>query len=207
MSRYLMTHSLLSSWLYSIKENPYETADDGDKQRMSAHDEFLLTLKREPTPVNEHMQKGIDFENLVTSIVHGNGDASNRWYEAAADVAEAIHGGILQHRAKKDVDIRGMPVLLYGRFDALKAGVVYDIKYSGSYEAGKYYDSTQPPMYLEIVPEATKFTYLISNGSNVWSETYIREETPSIMPTIENFFDWLEVHSLMDLYKEKWRAL
>ena len=26
MARYLMTHSLLSSWLYAMKENPYEDA-------------------------------------------------------------------------------------------------------------------------------------------------------------------------------------
>ena len=24
MARYLMTHSLLSSWLYTMRENPYE---------------------------------------------------------------------------------------------------------------------------------------------------------------------------------------
>lgn len=100
-----------------------------------------------------------------------------------------------------------MTLLLYGRLDVLKAGVSYDIKFSGSYEAGKYLDSTQHPMYLEIVPEATKFTYLVSNGSAVWPETYTREETPSIIPTISNFFDWLEMRGLMELYKEKWLAL
>ena len=208
MHRWLITHSLLSSWLYCLRDNPYETADDEcDEGKLTKLDEFMLTLRREPTPTSDAMRRGIDFEDLVTSVVHGYGDTSNRWYEAAAVVAKVISGGILQHRAKKEVDVQGTSLLLYGRFDALRAGVVYDIKYSGSYEAGKFYDSTQHPMYLEIVPEATRFTYLISNGSNVWSETYMREETPSIMSTIANFFDWLEIHSLMDLYKEKWLAL
>lgn len=207
MERYLMTHSLLASWLYSIKENPYETAGDESEKKLTSYDEFLMTLRREPTPVNENMQKGIDFEDLVTAITEGRGDTKNRWYTAASEVAEVVKGGLLQHRARKQITVRGMTLLLYGRLDALKAGVTYDIKFSGSYEAGKYLDSTQHPMYLELVPEATRFTYLISNGSNVWTETYTREETSPIVPTILNFFDWLEMRGLMELYKEKWLAL
>ena len=40
MPRYLLTHSLMSSWLYAIKENPFEDAT-------SEHDplaEFMLAL-------------------------------------------------------------------------------------------------------------------------------------------------------------------
>ena len=208
MEQYLMTHSLLSSWLWCIKDNPYEVADDdsddSSEKRLSAYDEFLLTLRREPTPTNEAMQKGIDFEDLVTAITEGRGDYKSKWYEAADEVAGIVKGAILQFRGSKPAEVRGVPLILYGRFDALKAGVIYDIKFSGSYEVGKYIDSTQHPMYLEIVPEATEFTYLVSNGSNVWPETYTREETPSIIPTITAFFDWLDVYGLMGLYKEKW---
>ena len=167
----------------------------------------MLTLRREPTPTNEAMQKGIDFENLVTAITEGRGDSKSKWYEAADEVAGVVKDGILQFRGSKSAEVRGIPLLLYGRFDALKAGVIYDIKFSGSYEAGKYIDGTQHPMYLEIIPEATEFTYLVSNGSNVWPETYTREETPSILPTISNFFGWLEIRGFMDLYKDKWLSL
>jgi len=207
MERYLMTHSLLSSWLYTMRENPYETADDEGEQKLSAYDDFMLVLKREPTPVNEAMQKGIDLENLVTRVAAGAGDPSHRWYEAAAAIAQTIKGAVMQHRARKDAVVRGIPLLLYGRADALLAGVVYDVKYTGSYEVGKYFDSTQHPMYLEIVPEATQFTYLASNGSNVWPETYRRDETQSILSVISDFLDWLDFQSLMWLYKEKWLAL
>ena len=62
MNRYLMTHSLLSSWLYMM-ESQYESAD------RNPMDEFLTVLRREPAPTSEAMQKGIDFENLVTAIV------------------------------------------------------------------------------------------------------------------------------------------
>lgn len=65
MGRYLMTHSLLSSWLYTMKGNPYEDMTT-ERDPMA---EFMLTLRREPTPTTEAMQNGIDFEDLVTSII------------------------------------------------------------------------------------------------------------------------------------------
>lgn len=199
---YLMTHSLLSSWLYAIKENPYE---DMTSERNDLAD-FMAALNRVPIPANEAMQKGIDFEDLVTDIVMGRGDANSNWYQAASQVASVVKGGLLQFKARKQIVAKGMPILLYGRLDALKAGIVYDIKFSGSYDAGKYIDSTQHPTYLELVPEAQKFTYLVSNGSYVWPETYRRDETPSIIPVIEDFFDWLQLQGLMDIYKEKWAS-
>ena len=202
MPAYLMTHSLLASWLYAMKDNPYE---DSTTER-DPYAEFLQVLRREPTPTNEAMQNGIDFENLVTAFVHGRGDASSPWAGAAAKIADDIRGGVLQFRAKKRITVDGIEVVLYGRLDALKAGEITDIKFSKSYDRGKYINSTQHPTYFETVPEAQVFTYRISNGTDVWTESYRREETPSIIPTIRDFFSFLRVHGLMDLYMEKWEA-
>ena len=52
MGRYLMTHSLLSSWLYTMKGNPYEDMTT-ERDPMA---EFMLTLRREPTPTTEATQ-------------------------------------------------------------------------------------------------------------------------------------------------------
>ena len=93
MGRYLMTHSLLSSWLYTMKGNPYEDMTT-ERDPMA---EFMLTLRREPTPTTEAMQNGIDFEDLVTSIINGRGDPNNQWYAAAEKVARRCAGGILQY--------------------------------------------------------------------------------------------------------------
>lgn len=113
MDRILLTHSLLSSWLYALKGNPYEDATT-ERDPMS---EFMATLRRDPTPTTEAMQKGIDFENLVTDIVVGRGDRSNKWYDAANIVAADVRGGLLQYRAKKPIEVQGVPLLLYGRLD------------------------------------------------------------------------------------------
>lgn len=202
MDRYLITHSLLSSWLYAIRDNPYEDSTS-DKDPMA---EFMLTLRREPTPKTEAMKKGIAFEDLVTDIVNGKHDEPHVWDHAAAIISSIVKGGILQYKASKKINVDGIPLVLYGRLDVLKSGGIYDIKFSTRYERGKYFDSTQHPAYLELVPEAQHFTYLISNGTDVWTEQYRRDETPSIYPIISNFFEWLKAHDLMELYQEKWRS-
>lgn len=203
MARYLMTHSLLNSWIYAIKENPYE---DATSER-DAYAEFLATLRREPTPVSEAMQKGIDFENMVVAYLKGERKVSHPWFNAVAKVATIVQGSLTQYRARKEIIVQGVRLLLYGKLDFLKAGVIYDTKFSGSYDVGKYIDNTQHPMYFELVPEAKTFTYLVSNGQWVWPETYERDDSPSIIPVISDFFNWLRIQGLMNLYLEKWVAL
>lgn len=200
MARYMVTHSLLNSWTYLLRDNPY----GADRDHMA---EFLQTLKREPIAPNEAMQKGRDFEALVTAMVEGRDYPINKWEAAGRAVATAIIGAKMQFKASREVEVDGIRVFLYGRLDALKAGVVYDIKFTmGNYEAGKYIDGTQHPMYLALLPNATDFVYLISNGTNVWPEHYTREETADIIPLIRNFFQWLRTHDLMDTYMEYWKA-
>lgn len=202
MARYLMTHSLLSSWRYLLRGNPY---DDATTER-DPTEEFMRVLRREPTETTQAMQNGINFENLVTAIIGGDADPMDNWYHAAERVARRCSGGILQYKATKKATVGGIDLLLYGRLDCLRAGEIIDIKFSKAYDPGKYFDSTQHPMYLELVPEAEKFTYLVSNGSNVWAETYRRDETAPIYRDIQDFLLWLHRLGLMETYMEKWRS-
>ena len=206
MARYLMTHSLLSSWLYAIREDPFEDATT-ERNHFA---EFLDVLNRVPTPATEAMQNGIDFEELVTSIANGadyQTDREHRWYDAASKVARIVRGGQFQFKAKKSVTVGDTDFLMYGRLDVLKAGEIMDIKFTKSYERGKFFGSTQHPFYFELIPEADTFAYLASNGFEVWSETYWREETRSIFPVIADFTDWIKAQGLFPVYAEKWAAL
>lgn len=203
---YLMTHSLLASWLYLMKGNPFEDATT----EKEPFEDFLRTLRREPSQPTVAMQNGIDFENMVNSIVLAQANPiyfDKKWEDAARNVASLLKGSQLQYRAKKLISCHDIDFLLYGRLDALKAGVIYDVKFSKAYDKGKFIDSTQHPTYLELIPEAYEFTYLISNGQNVWMETYRREETPSIYPVLSDFVDWLQAVNLTETYKEHWEAL
>lgn len=202
MNRCLMTHSLLASWLDALRDNPYEDLTT-ERDPMA---EFMTVLRREPTPTTEAMENGRKFEDLVTDIIHGCADTNDPWYKAAENIAHRCAGGALQLVAKKPAEVSGIPLLLYGRLDVLKAGSIIDIKFTKSYDTGKFFDSTQHPMYFELVPEAKDFTYLASNGSAVWPETYRRDEARSIYPIIADFFSWLRATGLMELYQEKWSA-
>lgn len=204
MDRFLITHSLLNSWLYLLRENPYETTES-EENRL---DDFLRVLKRIPTPTTPAMQNGIDFEDMVTAIMDGEPNyAHEGWIDAATKIASILDGSVLQYRAKREVVIAGVPFLLYGRLDALRAGTIFDIKFTGKYDVGKYVTYTQHPMYFAIVPEAIDFTYLVSNGSSVWKETYRRDESPAIEPIIADFVEWLKFNGLWELYCEHWLAL
>ena len=81
------------------------------------------------------------------------------------------------------------------------------LEFSKGYERGKFYSSTQHPTYMLLIPEAQTFSYLVSNGMDVWTECYRRDETPDICPIIADFFDWLDAFGLMDVFKEHWKAL
>lgn len=224
MSRYLMTHSLLGSWLRSMQESKFDEGDDPEKE--TALEEFMHTLRREPSKRSPAMQSGIDFENLVTAILTGQQKAEyhstskdgtqtlhvydlpeHPWYAAAFKVAQMVDGAKLQYVAKKEVTVCRMDLLLYGRLDAMKEGRIFDIKFSGSYERGKFHDSTQHPMYYRLVPEIMNFTYVVSNGYDVWTEVYWFDEIPRIEPVITDFLQWLQEMNLMDTYKEYWGAL
>lgn len=204
MARYLITHSLLSSWLYAMKSNPHEDLTT----EKDPGEEFLRVLRREPTETTEAMRNGIEFEDMVTNIAAGNDvDTEHKWYAAAAKAAQKVKGSVVQYKAKKEIEVSGIRVILYGRIDFLKAGVVIDTKFSKSYERGKYIDSTQHPTYLRLIPEAESFMYLVSNGTDVWTEAYRKDETADIEPVIADFFRYLNVKGLMETYKQYWSAL
>lgn len=225
MERYLMTQSLLSSWLYT-----FNAPEDYWGDAMA---DFLAALNREKKETNEAMQNGIDFENLVTAILTGAPTAVQRervfrgndifkeklvpvqehkWYTGASKVAKILKGARLQVKAMRYTAVSGTPLLLYGILDGLKAGIIYDIKFlnkgMGSAElAGKYLESPQHPMYFEIVPAAYEFQYLVSDGTDLYIETYSRQETPPIDEVIDNFLNWLHVTGFEPIYKEKWLAI
>jgi hypothetical protein len=100
----------------------------------------------------------------------------------------------------------GACFVVYGRLDHLKAGTIYDTKFSKTYSVGKYIDSAQHPSYFYICPEATKFTYLICDGSYVYRETYRPDEVEPIGYTISNFMKFLERYGLMPIFQENWRS-
>jgi hypothetical protein len=104
--------------------------------------------------------------------------------------------------------VDGQPILLHGVLDYLKAGHIYDCKFTKNYHLNKYYweHTTQTAMYLALVPEAIDFTYIVSDGKYVYRERYPRDIVPPIEPTIKCFMDYLKKHELFEIFTEKWRV-
>lgn len=201
--RTLITQSLLSSWLYTFN------CAEGYEEEANA--DFLRTLRREPGEQTEAMINGIQFENGVYALVKDPNDMTvfPAWKRASAEFASIIRGGQIQVKVQRDITAGGKDYLLYGVLDALKAGTIFDVKFTSkgfaSAElAGKYLESPQHPAYMYCVPEALRFTYLVSDGKSLYMETYTRRETPDIAAIITNFRNDIRARGVEGIYLEKW---
>lgn len=202
MARYLITQSLLSSWAYMFN------AWDGGKDE--AYESFLQTLKREKTKQTEAMLNGIAFEEACYKAARGEERFNEgAWESGVTAISEIIAGAPTQIKAQRDITVDGIDYLVYGILDAMKAGVIYDVKFVnksfGSTDlVGKYLDSAQHPAYFYIVPEARRFEYLVSDGKDLYVEGYDREDTRDIGEIIREFRRSVQGMGLDNLYKEMW---
>ena len=192
MNKYLITQSLLSSWQWSLKlENGYE--------------DFLKTLRREPIQQNKAMRDGIHFENVLNAVLNGAEiEPTHEWYKPIMELYPTLHGAAQQASPSKNIVVGGITFVLFGRLDFLKAGVIYDTKFSKTYRVGKYLDSPQHPMYFALVPEAREFQYKICDGKYIYTETYRPDEVEPIERTIKQFMDFLDRQNLVTTYCEHW---
>lgn len=193
----LITQSLLAAWQYQYQAFDME----------SAHKDFLRVLRREKSKPTQAILDGIQFENMVKACCEGSPPPEgHKWGQGVQAIADRVQGAQFQVVAQRTAVVEDIPFLLYGRLDALKAGVIYDIKFSRGYQVGKYLDSPQHPMYFALVPEAQRFEYLVFTGSDVCVEKYDREDAPDIRSTIRVFMKYLEASKLDKLYCQKWEA-
>lgn len=205
MARYLITQSLLSAWLYTF--NCFEGCEE------DAMADFLSALDREKKESTQAMQNGIEFENAVYQQSHGiPREPHSKWETGIRKVAAIIGNAPVQVKAQRELVVGGMTFLLYGILDVLSAGIIYDVKFRNKSLAsediyGKYLDSAQHPAYFYLVPEASEFQYIVSDGEDVYVEVYHRDETPHISEIITQFIDWLNNAGLMERYKQHWEAL
>ena len=207
--RFLITQSLLSSYAYQF-ECREECAEE-------ARESFLATLRREAKETTEAMQNGIDFENAVYAIAGGLGFSALppvqlRWESGIRKVADIIHGAQIQVKLKREIEVDGMNFLVYGILDGLKAGVIYDVKFKNrNFKEidvyGDYVDSPQHPAYFYLCPEAYEFNYLVSDGEDLYIETYRPEETKHIGTLIHDFLQGIKSSGDFETYKEHWLAL
>jgi len=189
---YLITFSLLGSFAWYLSD---ESEDSREK--------FLQTLKRERTPTTPDQQKGLDFEAAIFKV----SQHLAKWkcepdcvpalefcnYQIVKKLAEEVCYGLWQQSVKKEITVGNQEFLLYGRTDVIKRDTIYDIKFTGNYELGKFLDSSQHLIYL-YCSGLPNFSYLISDGKDWWKEDYHNHEQveDQIKSKIADFMSYLE---------------
>lgn len=203
MAQYLVTQSLIAAWAYT-----FDCREDGREDAMQS---FLRVLNREPAEPTQAIRNGIAFENTVYGVAAGAEPPTGAWENGVRAVAQMLKGAQIQVRLSRPLQVNGMDFLVYGILDALKAGVIYDVKFKNKSFcnldlAGSYMESPQHPLYFYLVPEAYDFRYLISDGDDLYIETYHRPEVRSAQEIVGEFIRSIESMGLLPLYKEKWLA-
>lgn len=199
--RYLITQSLISSWAYAM--------DSGDEDRF---EDFRKTLRREPVEKSEAMENGIAFENQVYEVCQGLGtEPFKKWDAGTRAVADIIKGGQLQVADGVAIGLPGIEFYLYGIADCIKAGTIYDVKFSsksfGSAElAGKYLASVQHPAYFQIWQDAQRFVYVVSDGEDIYTEEYTRRAARPFWSILGEWWSSMQALGLSEEYKKHWEA-
>lgn len=169
-------------------------------------EDFIKVLNKEQFEATENILKGFAYEKYMQE-----------------NYSETL-GGAYQVKVSKEYG----DYLLYGIIDCLKGGIIYDYKYTSNYEVGKFFNNHQTLMYLEMVPEASKMIYLITNKfekieypdikfkdtakveyevGDIFKEEYTKDLFPeTIESVLHKFIEWLKSYNLYDLYTEKWKC-
>lgn len=198
---YLITQTLLSAWNYA--HDCYISCSE------EAHKDFLDTLNRVQKKPSDAMLSGILFENAVYRVAKGYPSDEYVYESGVKAVADVIRGGAIQVKLSRDLRVDGRDFVVYGIADVVKAGTIYDVKFSSNNFAsaelpGKYLNSPQHPAYLYALPEARDFIYLVSDGEDLYTERYDRKNTRPIGDIVKEFMDFLRVSGLMGVYEERW---
>lgn len=198
--KYLITYTLLNSWLYWLNF-------DGDDDKQAKKD-FENTLNKIWID-NEFMQAGRVFEYAIEGIIKNWGirplDCDKM--DCALEIADIVWDGVWAVTGNKTIEISGQEFVLHGKTDVLRGPDIFDIKFVKRYKCSKYFSSTQHKMYFEVLPHTERFTYLVSDGKEVYQETYNRDETNSIIPVIADFLSWInQFPDYLKAYQEKWEA-
>lgn len=196
--KYRITQTLVSAFEWAFKkENGYE--------------EFLRTLNREKTPITREMLLGTQYENILNNVLNGEFiPPDHEWYKPVLEMASELDGAQQQVSIFREICVENTTFLVHGVLDYLKAGHIYDCKfsqrYSGRNNITKYMRSPQTSFYAYLVPEAKDMIYIISDGHFVYRETYARDIIEPAETAIKNFKHFLENQNLVKIYQEKWRV-
>ncbi len=192
--------SLLGSWDWYLNA-------EGDREE-SAEAEFLASLRREKSPPNQAMQDGIDFENRVEAVCQGKAVSfleGEDYERCVREVAAMVAGGTWQVNTAKTITVGGVSFWLHGRMDVLRGPWIWDLKFSKSFDVGKYRDAPQTLAYLACEPGPLGIRYVVCDGSRVFVDEYRREVVRPVEWLLGDFWEWMQAHpKFLEPYLANW---
>ena len=214
MKPLLVTPSLLDSWDWYMQNE----ADN-------ARDEFVGVMNRTRSPDNDAMMHGRAFETRVrmacdpfnTDWITENDKADifntkhkcddEEYMACVSELANFLRDGVWQIALSKTETIGGIEFVKYGRVDVIKYGII-DVKYSQTFESGKYLGKAQTKMYLDLAPQAPWMQYTVCDGKVIYyGDKFLREDVAPINQDIGNFWNWLQNDKeLLFLYLNNWQS-
>ena len=214
MKPLLITPSLLYSWDWYMQ-------NESD----NARDEFIGVMKRERSPDNDAMMHGRAFEsrvriacdpNFTEWLTENDKDdleatfhktKDEEYMDCVDELASFLKGGVWQIALSKTETINGIEFVKYGRVDVIKYGII-DVKYSQTFESGKYLGKAQTKMYLDLAPQAPWMQYTVCDGKVIYyGDKFLREDVAPINQDIGNFWNWLQCDKeLLFLYLNNWQS-
>lgn len=199
MDRYLLTPSLYDAYFY------YSRFDFKTKE------EFVDNLKRVRGDLPEAARKGIEFEDRILAYTKGEikiEDIKPGYDDCVKEIGDIVQGGLWQETASKEIQIGGMTFVLYGRLDVVKRDWIYDIKFTGKYDIGKFREKIQHLVYMYLL-DMKKFGYLISDLKDVYREDYFWEaDSKSILfGELRDMMSFImNDREFRELYLEHWKS-
>ena len=156
MKKYLITTTLLDNYSW------FEKAPSSWKER--AFNGLMETLTRAPFNPTPEIQRGIDFEKEVNTMVHATREEFiEQMGQNCAIFYDTCKGAVQQKKLKRELIVDGWCFQLYGKADYWFPHLTIDAKTTGNYEKGpkKYLEKTQHLMYA-YMEEKPAFKYLVA---------------------------------------------
>lgn len=203
MPKYLVTASLLNSYLYMM--NSSEEYEDKAKA------DFLGMLRKDEFVSNEYIRSGFKFEDDVKALAYDReiDDQDENYVACVREAAEIVKNGMWQVGGSYHMDVGGDDIVLYARVDVLKAGVAYDLKrVHRTPTIPKFSGSAQHRIYLLAFPGVEKAEYIICDGSRLYREEYRSSEHTDIHGIMDGFMRVVKSNDeYMTHFYEKWRSV
>lgn len=146
---YLITPSILDSFRWLNVCPP--------SWRDRAYGSIVSTIRREPWKPSNSAKRGMKFEQTVYAKAYSINESGSELFRS---VVEIVKGGAYQKVLKKNIEVQGLDVVLYGKADVLFNDKIIDIKTTEKFNKDNYLEGWQHRIYT-FVSDIKDFEYLI----------------------------------------------